>query len=433
MKHSDERIEKLLCKLASPNLSVIDLSLGRIKNLLSALGNPHERLQPVVHVAGTNGKGSLIAYLTAILESAGYKVSRLTSPYLVRFNEEIYLNGQEISDEYLLELLQKISAYSVSHPVTFFEAGTALAFMAFSETASDIVLLETGLGGRLDATNMVSSPMVTAITPVSIDHSEFLGNTIAGIAGEKAGIIKQNVPCVIGPQLPEAAQVFENRAKHLGASLSRFGIEWNVEYTTYGFNYISGKRNAHLPAPNLAGSHQLNNAATAIACIDSLQGFTVTNNNIEQGITSASWPARLQLIKEGRLAGIAGHNNELWLDGGHNPSAAIVLADWIKKQKKPVHIICGMLKNKDAREFIAIVSPFIKSFTGVAIDGKPDCYNPDQLAVITREYGIKSSIGADIAIAIQAIANEECRDCIILICGSLYLAGNILWQNNLRY
>lgn len=434
MKHPNNHIEVLLSALANQKLPTIDLSLDRISNLLNVLGNPQDRLPTVIHIAGTNGKGSLVAYLTAIFEAAGYKVNRLTSPYLVKFNEQMYLSGKDIDDAQLLSLLQKTITYVDKYPVTFFEASTALAYLAFAENEADITLLETGLGGRLDATNMVKSPALTAITPISIDHKEFLGETISKIAGEKAGILKRNVPCVVGKQEAEAAKVIEQTAKKINSPLYRIGAEWSIEEEKNGFRYASGKRKVNMPLPNLTGHHQIFNAATAIACIDLIRGFKITDEHIAKGITHAMWPARLQHITKGTLANLIPKESELWLDGAHNPGAGQALAEWLKVQKKPVHMICGMLQDKDAEHFISPLTPYIKSLTAISIEGKKQSYNPDQLSGIARKLGVESHTyaGNKIEEAISGILKKEdaiSSGVIILICGSLYLAGNILHQN----
>lgn len=431
MKHPNHAIEELLNNLTSYKLAKIDLSLSRVQQLLTALGNPQEKLPNVIHIAGTNGKGSLLAYLTSICESAGYKVNRLTSPFLVRFNEEIYLSGKNISDEYLLELLKKISVYADKNPVTFFEATTALAFLAFTENTADITLLETGLGGRLDATNTISSPVLTAITPVSIDHSEFLGNTLTAIAGEKAGIIKNNVPCVVGKQEQEVLNILTSTAKKCNAPLYRQGVEWNTREQGKGFFYNSDSRQASFPLPSLAGAHQVFNAATAIACIDNLQWLHITNDHISSGIIHASWPARLQQIIQGYYANLIPRGSELWLDGAHNPGAGEVLANWLKTKRKPIHLICGVVKNKDARNILSPLASCTKSLTAIPIiNEKHPGHTPYELAEIARNLGISASTSPTAEAAIKSIISEEKSACIILICGSLYLAGNILQQND---
>jgi len=429
MKHPNDRIEALLSGLAAVKLPLIDLSLDRVTKLLSALGNPQDRLPPVVHVAGTNGKGSLLAYLTAILQVAGYRVHRYTSPHLVHFNERIMLAGREIDDAQLLPLLARVADHAKDYPVTFFEATTALAFLAFAEVPADIVLLEVGLGGRLDATNMVRTPMVTAITPISMDHTEYLGNTIAAIAAEKAGIIKPGVPCVSGPQEQEAAEVIERVANLSRASLYRYGKEWHVSEKAEEFQYRSAHYSATFPMPNLMGEHQIRNAATAVAVTECLKGFAITERHIAEGITHALWPARLQRLAQGKLAELLPAGSELWLDGGHNPSAGKVLAEWVKQQKKPVHLICGMLANKDIRQFLLPLAPYAKSLTAVPIEGESLAEQPQVISDVGQALGINTALSSEIRIAIEDIVKSNKSDFIILICGSLYLAGNILWQN----
>jgi dihydrofolate synthase/folylpolyglutamate synthase len=426
MQHPDPHIATLLGDLASPRLATIDLSLDRMVALMQALGNPQAHLPPVIHVAGTNGKGSLLAYLRAICEAAGLRVHRYTSPHLVQFNERILLAGRDIDDAHLRVLLERLLPVMESHPVTFFEATTALAYMAFRDLPADILLLETGLGGRLDATNILPAPALCAITPVSIDHAEYLGNTIALIAGEKAGIIKEGVPCVVGPQRDEAFAVIEAEAQRKSAPLYRYGSEWDVA----AGRYHSATRDMRMPLPALPGAHQIANAATAIACIDCLPQFAITEDHIAQGIRAASWPARLQRLTTGSLAALLPKGAELWLDGGHNPAAGSVLAEWARGQSKPIHLICGMLKNKDAGEFLAPLAPFVRSFTAVAIEGEPLGRQPEQLAQIASEKISKISLSNNIKNAIQNIVLKEKKEYSILICGSLYLAGNILWQNS---
>lgn len=428
MKHPNQAIEDILTSFAIRNPG-IDLSLGRMKTLLATLGNPHETLPPVIHVAGTNGKGSLLAYLTAIFEAADYKVSRLTSPFLVTFNEEIYLAGKEISNDYLLQLLQKVHAHMKHHPATYFEATVAAAFLAFSETQADVLLLETGLGGRLDASNVVAAPMLTAITPVSIDHSEFLGDTIAAIASEKAGILKMHVPCIVGKQVQEAGDTIAVTARKLAVHLHRFGHEWHISEKQDGFFYQSQKRAINLPLPNLAGRHQIANAATAVACVDFLTSFNITDEHIAYGITHAVWQARLQRLESGHLVSLLPDNVELWLDGGHNPGAGEVLAEWIKNQKKPVHLVCGILKTKDARHIIAPIAHLVGSLTAIAIEGSKQNFPPQELVKIGQEFALISSAAENVVEAINDIVKKEKNGALILIFGSLYLAGNILLQN----
>lgn len=433
MKHPDTCIQAVLDRLVSPRLAVIDLSLDRINTLLATLGNPQNNLPPVVHVAGTNGKGSLLAYLTAILQAAGYKVHRYISPHLVRFNERMVLAGREIDDGRLLSLLERVEVATERHPVTFFEATTAAAFLAFAETPADVVLLETGLGGRLDATNTVRTPLLTAITPISIDHAEYLGNTLTSIAAEKAGILKPHVPCVTGPQLPEAAEVIEQAAHSLGAPLLRFGQEWSVEARQAGGLYRSETSEMIFPLPSLAGEHQLANAGAAIACCGHLKEFAVTPEHIREGIAHAVWPARLQPLTTGALASLLPPGAELWLDGGHNPGAGEILGRWLCAQKQPVHVICGMIKGKDTTQFLAPLAPCVHSLTAVAIEDEPLGQPVEAIAAAATAAGIADAAihqAGNVRDAIERIVKDRESKFLILICGSLYLAGNILWQNS---
>jgi dihydrofolate synthase/folylpolyglutamate synthase len=313
--------------------------------------------------------------------------------------------------------------------VTFFEATTAAAFLAFAETPADIVLLETGLGGRLDATNMVPDPVLTAITPISMDHTEFLGDTIAAIAGEKAGIIKEKVPCVVGPQMTAATEVIERVANNVGAPLFGYGSQWQADIARQGFYYKSAKREADFLLPNLVGAHQVPNAATAIACVDCLGDFTITPEHIAHGITHTVWPGRMQRLESGNLAQMLPSGSELWVDGGHNPGAGEILAQWAKIQTKPVHIICGMLKNKDIKQFLLPLAPYIKSLIPVIIDEQPQAMDPQMISTAAGALGIKNMAKKNVRNAIELIVKKEKNDFIILICGSLYLVGNILWQN----
>ena len=406
-------------------LPEIDLSLERIAKLLAELGNPQDKLPPVIHIAGTNGKGSLIAYLTAILQASGYKVHRYISPHLVKFNERILIANQEISDEYLAEILERVNIT----PITPFEAITAAAFLAFAENDADIVLLETGLGGRLDATNLIKSPLLTAITPISLDHTEFLGDTLAKIAAEKAGIIKKNIPCVVGKQENEALEVINDTAKLLAAPLYRFGIEWNFQANEQGFFYNSAKRQQQFPLPNLVGKHQIYNAATAIACIDCIDKFKTTNEAITYGIKNAIWQARLQQLKTGKLAELLPENCELWLDGGHNQGAAEVISNWAATQKKPIHLILGMLTTKDSKNFINTLKKNIKSIYCVPIENEPLSQDVKTLAKIAQELDITNYIATNTASAIEGIKRTEKGEFLAIICGSLSLSGNILREN----
>src|SRR5947208_1337665 len=311
--------DELLAELKALHPRRMDLSLGRIERLLAALGNPQDRLPPVIHIAGTNGKGSTVATLRACLEAAVYRVHVYTSPHLVRFHERIRLAGQLIKEDSLLALLEECERANAGAPITFFEITTAAAFLAFARVPADIVLLETGLGGRLDTTNVVRHPAVAAITPVSLDHQAFLGDTVAAIAGEKAGILKPGVPAVIGPQPDDAAGVIEARAAAIGAPLYRWQKEWRCDPqpppAAGGMRYEGGRWRLDLPLPALAGLHQTANAGTAIACLEQLSGFSLPASAISDGLRHIDWPARLQRLTRGPLVAMLPAGSELWLDG----------------------------------------------------------------------------------------------------------------------
>jgi len=411
-----DSVEAFLNRLHHPMLAQIDLSLDRMHRLLGMLGSPHKRLPPVVHVAGTNGKGSLLANLKAILEAAGYRVHRYTSPHLVRFRERIVLSGKEIENNYLESIVRHIAPVLQQQPATFFEATTAIAFLAFAEKPADILLLETGLGGRLDATNVIDKPLLTAITPISFDHTEYLGNTLSKIAAEKAGILKKNVPCVVGRQEPDALAVIEKHAAGLNAPLYRFGREWTHENGVYQ----SPKRTLTF-APSLVGDYQFDNAASAIACLDQMPDFTVSEAHITQGLANVVWPARLQ-----KLPPVA-PDIELWLDGGHNPQGGEMLARWLATQnQKEIHLICGMVKGKDAKSFLAPVAPYAKSFYAITIPEEAGSQPAAQLAQVAAGLGMQAHAATSIENALQTVSARAKTPAIVCICGSLYLAGKVL-------
>lgn len=390
--------------------------------LLKRLGNPHQNLPPVIHVAGTNGKGSVIAFLRAMLEAAGYKVHTYTSPHLQRFNERIVLAGREIADEPLEALLDELTTINDGLPQTFFEITTALAFTAFARTPADIVLLETGLGGRLDCTNVIDTPQATIITTIGKDHTEYLGDTITAIASEKAGIMKPGRPCVIAPQTePQVLPVFEDRAVQLSCALYRPDAEWRIVRNGTDMSFEMGSRTLSLPLPGLPGAHQIGNAGAALAVLTLLDDFTVVPEVLARGLTTARWPARLQKLSKPALP--AGW--ELWLDGGHNESAAGILAgqaaQWRTQDDKPLHLIFGMMKTKDPAAFLEKLKPCCRSVTAVPIPGEPLAHGRESL----HKYGIDCAYADSVAQALSNImkAGPEGR---ILIAGSLYLAGHVL-------
>ncbi len=423
------KTDPVLQRLWALHPKIIDLSLERIERLLKALGHPEERLPPVIHVAGTNGKGSAIAFLRAIFEAAGHRVHVYTSPHLVHFNERIRLAGSLVSDDDLFDVLSECEAANDGAPITFFEITTAAAFLAFARQPADIVLLETGLGGRLDATNVIADPVCTAITPISLDHTQFLGETIAKIAGEKAGILKSGTPCVVGPQLGDAANVIAARAQDLRSPLFRFGQEWSVEASGNGMLVRDGTNNQELPRPGLAGAHQLVNAATAIACLRHMP-LSVTENAIRTGLRKVEWPARLQRLTQGPLAEhLNDSRSELWLDGGHNPAAGEVLGDAAKTWNDlPLHLVFGMLNTKDGGGFLRPLAPYARSLRAVAITGESASLSAEEAAALARQAGHDAKAASSVEAAIGEIAGagEPVR---ILICGSLYLAGQVLADN----
>ena len=418
-----ERLTKLHPKL-------IDLSLERVETLLGDLGRPHDNLPPVVHVAGTNGKGSVIAFLRAILEAAGYRVHAFTSPHLVRFNERIRVAGTEIGDEALSVLLEECERVNAGRPITFFEITTAAAMLAFARTPADITLLETGLGGRLDATNTVKNPLLTAITPVSMDHQNFLGNTIEEIAGEKAGIMKPGIPCLVAAQTRKGARILTAKADATGTPLVLEGKDWFVLSRGQKFSYRSGETIRDLPIPSLTGKHQLRNAGHAIAVADRLQGFEISDAAIAEGLGAARWPARLQRLHRGPLAELLPEGWELWLDGGHNPAAGKVLADHTRNWRdRPLHLVFGMMTGKDPIGFLKPLESVAASLRGIPIPNENGSL-PGEKAALAAEYlGIEAETAESVQAAIRSVT-EKCEiPARILICGSLYLAGYILRDN----
>ena len=421
--------DRVLARLTQLHPKRIDLSLGRIERLLAALGNPHERLPPAIHVAGTKGKGSAVATMRACLEAAGYRVHAYTSPHLVRFRERIRLAGELIEEEALLALLEECERANRGEPITFFEITTAAAFLAFARTPADIVLLEVGMGGRLDTTNVIRHPAVTAITPVSLDHQAFLGDTIAAIAGEKAGILKPGVPAVIGPQPEEAETVIEARAVAIATPLYRSGKEWRCAAAGAGMRYEGQRWRLDLPSSSLLGPHQIVNAGMAIACLEQLQKFTLPPSAISEGLRHIDWPARLQHLRCGPLVKMLPTGWELWLDGAHNALAAeaiaVVAAGW---RERPLDLIVGMLNTKDAGGFFAPLAPYARSVRAVTIPGEENPHPAAKIAAAARGLGLEAQEAASVAAALCDIIAGP-GPARVLICGSLHLAGVVLAEN----
>lgn len=413
---------------------IIDLGLGRVQTLLDRLGNPEHRLPPVVHVAGTNGKGSVIAYLRAMLEAAGYRVHAYTSPHLVRFHERIRLAGELIGEQELIELIEECERANRNEQITFFEITTAAAFLAFTRVPGDILLLETGLGGRSDATNVVAEPLATVLMPISLDHMQFLGGTLAKIAFEKAGIIKRGRPVVVAPQPPEASAVFVRVAGELDAPLFRHGVEWSFEAGGDGFAYRESSGSMALPKPALAGRHQFANAATAVATARQLSGFQLTPAHLAAGLRQVQWPARMQRLTRGPLVEMLPQGWELWLDGGHNEEAGQIIAamidDWRGTDPKPVSLIYGMLSTKDPLAFLRHLAPVAEDVGAVAIPGDHASLPAADLVGFARQAGLAAEGFDSTAQALVAlVARHGSAPRRVLICGSLYLAGTVLAGN----
>ncbi|WP_438273272.1 bifunctional folylpolyglutamate synthase/dihydrofolate synthase [Tropicimonas marinistellae] len=400
----------------------IDLSLDRTWRLLDALGNPQDSLPPVIHIAGTNGKGSTLAMLRAGLEHAGKRVHAYTSPHLVRFHERIRLAGREISEDALCELLERTLAANAGHAVTFFEATTCAAFVAYAEVPGDVLLLEVGMGGRMDTTNVVSHPNLTVITPVAFDHQAFLGDTLAAIASEKAGILKRGVPCVVGRQQEEALDVIEAAAARLGVPLIARGQHWHVWEERGRLVFQDEQGLLDLPLPVLTGRHQIDNAGTALAALRALGHGEAT---CEAAVTRAVWPARMQRLRHGPLAAAA-PDAELWLDGGHNAHASQAIAATLADlPRRPTHLVFAILANRDPADVLAPLAELAESLTAIAIPDEAASAAPDDVADAASQLGIPASVAPDVTVAVREIADRD-PAARIVICGSLYLAGKVL-------
>lgn len=405
----------------------IDLTLGRMQRLCDALGNPERRLPPTVHIAGTNGKGSTIAILRAIAEAAGLRVHVFTSPHLVRFAERIRLAGTLISDEALTTLLDRVETANAGEPVTFFEITAAAALLAFAEEPADLLLLEVGLGGRYDATNVISPPALSVIAPVAMDHREFLGDNLAQIAGEKAGILKSGVPAVVACQQEEAREVIEAEAERVGAPLILQGRDFDA-YAERGRLVVTiGDRLFDLPEPGLKGAHQIGNAGLAVAAALALG---IDEPALAQGVASAAWPARLQRVAKGPLGDMAAARGaDLWLDGAHNPHGAAALARFAAglsaRDGRPVALVMGLLANKDAPGVFEALAPVRPRLFTTAFEASAAA-DPVDLAAQARAAGIEAEAYPDVTAALGAATAAEGPPPHIIIAGSLYLAGEVL-------
>ncbi|OFX02260.1 MAG: bifunctional folylpolyglutamate synthase/dihydrofolate synthase [Alphaproteobacteria bacterium RIFCSPHIGHO2_12_FULL_66_14] len=427
--------DAILDRLLRLHPRLIDLGLERTERLLETLGSPHLKLPPVVHVAGTNGKGSLVAYIRAMTEAAGYRVHVYTSPHLVRFNERIRVAGRLIEDDELDAILTACEEVNEGKPITFFEITTVAAFLAFARVPADLAVIEVGMGGRFDTTNVVN-PMLSAITPIGYDHTGFLGDTLEGIAGEKAGILKRAVPAVIGRQRDVPASVIAAEAAKLAAPLFRLGREWQVTPTASGFTYQSDLMSLDLPAPALAGAHQLDNAATAVACIERLRAakFDIDEKAVRTGLESVEWPARLQRLTKGPLVEALPPGCELWLDGGHNEDCGLVLgrmaSDWAKEPAPlPLYLVFAMQTTKDASGFLRPLSRHAVAARAVPFPEGHAAYTPVEACAKAAEVGLDCVPANDIGAALEDLLATQPAPMRILICGSLYLAGTVLARN----
>ncbi|MEO1651366.1 MAG: folylpolyglutamate synthase/dihydrofolate synthase family protein [Pseudomonadota bacterium] len=433
--------DDLLSELRTLHPMLIDLSLERIKGLLEDLGNPNQKLPPVIHIAGTNGKGSTTAFLQAILEAAGLRVHAYTSPHLVRFHERIRIAtgpGQSapISEDALIETLRRVRDTNGDRPMTFFEITTAAAFLAFAEHPADAVLLEVGLGGRLDATNLIDEPAVTVITPIAMDHADKLGGTLAEIASEKAGILKRDCPAVVAPQEPEARDEVLVRAADICADLITWGVDFDAYPQSGRLVFQQDEELIDLPMPSLRGRHQITNAGTAIAAARVFAERTgdavrITADAIARGLQTVHWPARMMPLNDGPLSRILSADDELWLDGGHNPAAgraiAQTLADLEERAPKPTFLVCGMQAQKDIEGFLEPFCGLVRAVVTVPVrGGLGPGLAPDTLADYAEAVGLRTSSAADVETALKAIVQDHGGPRRVLICGSLYLAGNVL-------
>lgn len=428
--------DAILTRLLKLHPKKIDLVLDRIRRLLADLGHPERKLPPVVHVAGTNGKGSVCAFTRAMLEAAGKTVHVYSSPHLVRFHERIRIGGRLIDEAHLSALLEECEEVNRGQPITFFEITTAAALLAFSRHKADALVLEVGLGGKYDATNVIDKPKISVITPIGLDHAEFLGTSIAGIAAEKAGIIKSGVPLIVGPQEDIPREVIVQRADTVGAPVAAFGQDFFAHQEHGRMVYQDMQGLLDLPLPRLAGRHQIENAATAIAGLRYTDW--VGDAAIETGLRTVEWPARLQRLTHGPLIDGAPEGAEVWLDGGHNPHGAAAvartMADFEERSPKPLYLICGMLTTKDAVGFLSAFRGLARHVLTVDIPGEDASLGAGALYDKARMAGLDAAPAEDLDDAMMQISartrieGDEAAP-RILICGSLYLAGSVLAEN----
>lgn len=429
-------IETVLAQIANRRPVIIDLSLDRIKAALKRLGDPQQKLPPFFHIAGTNGKGSTAAFLRAALEAAGHSVHVYTSPHLVRFNERIVVAGNEISDAALIDAFERVDAAIGDDMLTYFETTTCAAFLAFAQTPADYAVIEVGLGGRLDATNVMETPLAAIVTPVDLDHQSFLGDTISEVAGEKAGIFRRGAPAVISRQTPDAMAALQDHARRIGATIHAFGEQWNV-YSEHGkLIYQDEDGLCDLDPPRLPGAHQIENAGTAVAALRAAK-LNIGDATISKGFANARWPARMQRLTKGPLIDLAqsllNQEPEIWLDGGHNPHAgraiSAVMADMEARSSKPLIMISGMQANKDAAGYFAPFAGLAREVFCVAAN-HDGVLTPEEVAKAAQSADLKAEPCASLEEAMKkACADKENEPPRLLISGSLYLAGDVLARN----
>jgi dihydrofolate synthase/folylpolyglutamate synthase len=430
------QIDSIVARLMALHPKRIDLSLDRIERLLAALDHPERRLPPVIHVAGTNGKGSTVAFLRAMLEAAGRRTHVYTSPHLVRYNERFRLggDGRLATDAELGAALEECERANGGAPITVFEITTAAAFLLFARHPADVLVLEVGLGGRLDATNVIERPLASVITPIAVDHTDFLGDTLDKIAAEKAGIIKRGVPVIVAAQHRDALAVIERQAARLQAPLKIAGEDWTATEERGRMVYQDDNGLIDLPAPKLYGRHQFENAGLAIATLRALPSLKVPAVAYEAGVVKADWPARMQRLAQGRLVDLVPPGSELWLDGGHNPdggrAVAAALADLEERVSRPLVLIVGMLTTKDNTGFLRNFTGLARRLIAVPVPGQEKGMAAEDLAAAARAIGLPATSRDDLTAALEAAGklglDPPPR---ILITGSLYLAGEVLKAN----
>ncbi|MEJ0025109.1 MAG: folylpolyglutamate synthase/dihydrofolate synthase family protein [Rhizomicrobium sp.] len=436
---ADFRSTAVLERLLDLHPKKIDLALDRILRLLHDLGDPHLKMPPTIHVAGTNGKGSVCAFSRAMLEAQGLKVHMHTSPHLVRFHERIRIAGSLISEDELVATLEECERVNAGRPITYFEITDAAMFLAFSRHPADALVLEVGLGGKFDATNVIDKPAMTAIQPIGLDHQDFLGSDIRQIAAEKAGIIKPGVPLIVGPQEDAPRDVILQRADRLSAPAYVFGQDFSAHQEHGRMVYQDEHGLLDLPLPKLIGRHQIENAAVAIAALRHANRGWGTDFGVETGLRTVDWPARLQRLTRGPLVDMAPKGAEIWLDGGHNPHCAAAvsraIADLEERSERPLYLICGMLRTKDAIGFLSAYRGLARHVVTVNIPGEAASLGAGALYDMARHAGLDAQPAEDLEDAmlqLQAWSRAHPKEPPprILICGSLYLAGQVLVENS---